>query len=122
MDSCCEVGQVKVASALKLLPTLSSLKFKNCFNDLKYFNIPEHIFKALKLRGRPIRNFKMVGSFIGEGNLFNMIGLANRGYISEQLVLDVAGIDPDRAPKKQNTGLFSGLMSKKADPKLSQSF
>ena len=86
---------MKVAAALKLLPALSYLKFKNCFNDQKYYK-PEHIFKALKLRGRPIRNFKMVGSFIGDGNLFNMIGLANRGYISEQLILDVAGIEPER--------------------------
>ena len=42
-----------------------------------------------------------------------MIGLANKGFISEQLVLDVSGIDPERVPKKQNRGLLSSLMSKK---------
>ena len=52
-----------------------------------------------------------------------MIGLANKGLISEQLILDVTGIDPERVPKKQNSGLFSSLKSKKKfAPELSQSF
>ena len=86
----------QLASALKSLPQLSYLKFEQCFHDYKIYNIPEHFFMALKLRRRPIRNMKLLNCYIGEGNLFNFIGFANRGYISEQLTLDVAGFYPQR--------------------------
>ena len=92
-----EATQKAMGAALKNLPSISYIKLQNCFKKLSTMqNNPEHFFKALKLRGRPIRNLKMVGCYIGHRNLFNMIGLANRGYISEQLVLDVAEIVPER--------------------------
>ena len=87
---------MKLANAIKTLPSLSYLELYNCFGDLKIFNLQEHFLMALKRRGRPIRSFKIASTFIGEGNFFSLIGLANRGYISESLSLDVAGIEPER--------------------------
>ena len=80
---------VNFAGALKMLPVISNIEFDRCFNDLNGFVIGDSVFMALKHRGRSIRNFSLIGSQIGEGNLFSLCGLANRGYISESLHLDV---------------------------------
>ena len=97
-----EASQLKMCAAMKNLPTLNYLKLSRCFYISKrQQDIPEHFFKALMLRGRPIKTLKMVDCYIGCRNLLNLIGLANRGYTSEQLTLDVSAIDPAQVEQEE---------------------
>ena len=84
-----ESEQVNFSGALKMLPLISNIEFDRCFNDVNGYIIGGSVFMALKHRGRSLRNLSLIGTQIGESNLFSLCGLANRGYISESLILDV---------------------------------
>ena len=85
------------AQALKALPSLHTLHFEHCFQDLKIYNTAEQLFSKLKQRKKPIRNLKFNGMYFGENNLFAACAFANKGYIGEKLLIDasyVAGTAP----------------------------
>ena len=69
------------------MPTLAHLEFVNCFKDLAAFNITECVFLALKHRKRHIRNLTLTDTYIGEGNLFALCGLANKGLVTDKLTI-----------------------------------
>ena len=91
-----------------------------------YRDVAEQFFIALKHRRRPIRILKVINnSRIGEGNLFNFIGFANTGCITEQLTLNCSGIYPYTRPEATvRPGLLTKYLPKKKfnrfDPKSSQ--
>ena len=85
---------VDFASAIKMLPVISNIEFERCFNDVNGYVIGDSVFMALKHRGRSIRNLSLIATQIGENNLFSLCGLANRGYISESLILDAYALTP----------------------------
>ena len=101
------------AQAIKQLPVIISLDFCNCFNDIAAFKFQEALYTSLKRRKRPIRKLRLQEMKLSDVNLFQACAFANKGYVSEELILGSTVLEPTTGFTAQLTGgILSSLVNK----------